>query len=72
MQKLVLNNLLEANMCILDLVSEKSERSNSYWSKLLISLSYTKMPLTQGRANRETVWKCITSHVKVAIEILIP
>lgn len=36
----------------LDLVSEKSGRTISYWSKLLVSFSYTELPLIQGRVNK--------------------
>lgn len=39
-------------MHIVDLVTEKSEGSISYWSKLWIFFSYTELPLTQGRADR--------------------
>lgn len=40
-------------MHILDSVAEKSERNISYWSKLLISFSSTKSPLTEGRENKK-------------------
>lgn len=46
-------------MHILDLVSEKSERNISYWSKLLIFFSYTELLLIQGRAHKKR------DHVKV-------
>lgn len=39
-------------MYIVDLVTEKSEWNISYWSELLMFLSYTKLPVTRGRVNK--------------------
>ena len=57
-------------MHILDLVAEKGERNISYSSELLISFSYTTLPLTEGRANKKKYCKSVIAYGKIAVTYL--